>query len=261
VNSDEIKIKTSCRKCVFAIFDNNIQTGCKFNRTDIFRQKNKLYEIKEDDNLFFIIDTMCNTCRDVKWADKYEDPMNQVKKEIEPKIHTFIVDKSDDNADLVKHRILSTVKSLNKSSIKPYILHLVIQNYNLTTEVIDILNIVKEKFNKNTKLTITYALDRELDMVDSAISLVEQPYYMVVKSGEKLPSDYIDKFNKAINSELSPVVMTNKIYLTGLHKSLGGNKIETYKNSEGETITLNSLHDKIMILVDEQNNPGAVLSF
>jgi hypothetical protein len=55
--------------------------------------------------------------------------------------------------------------------------------------------------------------------------------------------------------------MTNKIYLTGLHKSLGGNKIETYKNSEGETITLNSLHDKIMILVDEQNNPGAVLSF
>lgn len=260
MNSDEVKIKTSCKTCVFAIFDNNNQSGCKFNRLNVFSKREKLINSQDDTGTFYIIDTICNACRDAKWAEKYENPMNQVLKEIEPRIHAFIVDRSDDDFILVKNRIMATVQSLNKSIVKPIVIHLVIQNYKLTTEIIDILNLVKSKFGQNTKLTITYSLDRDLDMVDSAISLVEQPYYMIIKSGEKLSKDYINKFHYAINSDMKPVVMTDKIYLTGLHRSLGGNKIETYKNSDGETITLNSLHDKIMILVDEQNNPGAVLN-
>lgn len=260
MSKEEVRFRTSCEKCFFAEWEEGVQLGCKFNRIETFARKSKLAEQKEGD-FFFIINGFCNTCRDDVWASKYENPMEQVKEEIRPRVHVFVIDKNNDTPKEVESRITTTVDSLINSTIRPKTIHLLIQNPNIGHSAIEIFNKIKSKSNIETRLSLTYQEEREIDMVDSVISLVTDPYYMIVTSGEKIDQDYIAKLDNAINSELLPVVMSDRVYLTGLHRSLGGNKIEEYRSADGDSIVLSSLREKIMILVDEQKNSGAVLNF
>lgn len=254
----EEKFKTSCEKCMFAQSEDGVQSGCSFNRIEAFRKNGKLTETGPDSK-FYIINTICNASRDSGWGEKYENPMSQVLEEIKPKIHTFIIDKSKDSKSDVLERVMTTLKDLLESEIRPQDIHLVLQNPSMTNEFIEIFNEAKKLFP--VKFSITYELERELDMVDASIGLVAQPYYMVVKAGEKIDPKYLTYLNNAINKDMYPVVMTDRVYLTGLHRSLGGNRIDTYKHEDGDTIVLSSLREKVMILVNEQKNPGAVLNF
>lgn len=261
-NNEEVKFRTSCEKCHFAEFseENNkkVQSGCNFNRLQRYKELNKLDELTEDRN-YFIINTICNSCRDHEWAKKYENPRKQVIEETLIRVHAFIVDMSEDETNKVKERVNRSFEALLKSSIPPKTIHIVLQNSNLSSEAMEIYNNLKSRTDIKILLSTTYNKTRELDMIDSVISLVEQPYYMIVTSGEETEIDYLEKINYSINVKLNPVIMTNNVYLTGLHKSLNGNNIEVYKNDDGDEIVLSSLREKIMTLVDEQKTADAVL--
>lgn len=257
------KISTSCKGCCFAIFENNNQIGCRFNRLDKFIEVGKTtYRDNSGlDKSHYVIETICNTCRDEKWSEKYDNPELQVKEEIKPRVHAFVVDLSEDGINVMQNRIMASIKSLMAMEIVPKVLHILIQNSKLNREINDILA-QATGLGKGIKVNIgmTYGMNRIEDMVDTAVSLVEQPYYMVVKSGDKVSKDYLSKLDKAINSDLKPIIMTDRVFLTGLHRSLGGNRKETYRNKDGDEISLGSLREKIMVLVDEQKNPGAVIT-
>lgn len=261
-SNEEVKFRTSCEKCYFAEFSKNedrtYQSGCAFNRLSRYKEINKLDELTDDRN-YFIINTICNSCRDHEWAKKYENPMKQVIEETLIRVHAFIVDMSEDEIDEVKERINKSFEALLKSSILPKTIHIILQNPKLVSEAMDIYNNLKSRTDIKILLSTTYNKTRQLDMIDSVISLVEQPYYMIVMSGEETEADYLEKINYSINVKLNPVIMTNNVYLTGLHRSLNGNNTEVYKNNEGDEIVLSSLREKIMTLVDEQKTLDSVL--
>lgn len=249
---EDVKFKTSCEKCVFAIWDNGCQVGCQFDRIRTFDRNGKLADYGPNSK-FHTINTICNACRDPEWASKYDNPMTQVLEEISPKIHVFVLDNSEDSKSEVLDRVMITINSLLLSEIKPKDIHLVLQNRVLTNEFLEIFNETKKVFP--VKFSVTYELERDLDMVDASIGLVSQPYYMVIKAGEEIDPTYFTCLNNAINKDLYPVVMTDKVYLTGLHRSLGGNRVDTYKHEDGDTVVLSTLREKIMTLVDEQKIP------
>ena len=59
-------LKTSCKKCIFAEYENNIQTGCFANRLDKFTDKN--FVTDNDDKSHYLINRFCNLCHQENWA-------------------------------------------------------------------------------------------------------------------------------------------------------------------------------------------------
>ena len=45
------RLETSCKECVFAIYNNETQTGCKHERVGKFRDRDELIEAYDDDKL------------------------------------------------------------------------------------------------------------------------------------------------------------------------------------------------------------------
>lgn len=70
----EIKIiHTSCKNCVFSIFDNNTQTGCFTKYLDRYRDNHEeILEVFDDNKEFYVINNKkCLGYRENSWFDKF----------------------------------------------------------------------------------------------------------------------------------------------------------------------------------------------
>ena len=71
-------IKTSCKNCAFAVYEEDTQIDCAFGRIEKF--KDSVTEAFDNDKEFFIIDRLCTYFRDKKWG--YNDnSMDKVEEE------------------------------------------------------------------------------------------------------------------------------------------------------------------------------------
>jgi len=101
-------MKTACEYCIFATrMKNKKQRGCKLNRLDIFKQQERA-EIQE--NGYYLIDGLCNTCRNVYWKEYILNPnpdklINVVLKEVEIK-YDVLISIDDSTIEEVKDSIL-----------------------------------------------------------------------------------------------------------------------------------------------------------
>ena len=66
-------IHSPCKNCVFAIYENNTQTGCSLNYLDKYKNKNvSILEAYDDDKEFYIINgKKCLGYRENKWFDQF----------------------------------------------------------------------------------------------------------------------------------------------------------------------------------------------
>lgn len=65
-------IHTSCKDCVFAIYEDNTQTDCHLQYLDLFRSKNiDIIEAYDDDKEFYVInDKRCLGWKSLDWYEK-----------------------------------------------------------------------------------------------------------------------------------------------------------------------------------------------
>lgn len=72
-------IKTTCKKCVYKIVENEIQTGCELGRLEIFQKRGEANISPEG---FFDINSLCNTCR--------EERVDNIKEDISIPFYIFV---------------------------------------------------------------------------------------------------------------------------------------------------------------------------
>jgi hypothetical protein len=132
-------MKTLCEHCIFKKVENGVQTGCEFNKLDLFD--------KEFDGKFYTLNGICLTCRNCYWQhadadDKkeklvaqspldyiilfdmtYKTTLSSVDKLVEsidkiaiqPKCVIFIKKVLDvSNPDIFKKKIVQKIMSLDK---------------------------------------------------------------------------------------------------------------------------------------------------
>lgn len=63
------RLQTSCQECVFAVYEDDTQTGCEFDRTE----KSQTIEAYNEKGKFFVIDGICNLIRNKDWNDGIAD--------------------------------------------------------------------------------------------------------------------------------------------------------------------------------------------
>lgn len=66
-------VRTSCKECVLALYENNTQTGCLAERLDKFDK----FEAHDEDKEFYVIERLCNYYRDDK--NKYTNDKNEIE--------------------------------------------------------------------------------------------------------------------------------------------------------------------------------------
>ena len=72
---------TSCKKCIFAQFDEYEQNGCVLGRLDIYKKQNRakltVNENSNDKN-YYMIETICKACTQANPEQIIPDNVNEI---------------------------------------------------------------------------------------------------------------------------------------------------------------------------------------
>ena len=247
LNQKTREIQTSCKDCIFAEYNNNTQTGCKFNRIEQFKNNGtKIVEAYDDDKEFFVIDRFCNYCRNDQWM---KDNVNGqtaeqvVKNEAKIQVDVLVYI----HAGNYIQSIQQTIDSLNQQFMLPKSITLV--NNNSTIKNHDLVLLMRNQTNQYSWRVeqIVEENCKKLRAIDLSVKKCKGTYYIVIDAGSILRENFIYQINQMINEQLLKISLiignghSPSVTQTRLHKILAGNK--------GSKTVI----EKIKELAEEQN--------
>ncbi len=241
------KVHTSCKNCIFALYKDITQIGCKVNKIDMWEnQEIRILEAFDEEKEFFIINgKKCPYKRITAWGNKYpkDEHIQRVESEVVLQYHAIVI--ATNNI----HNINTTIMSLLEQEIKPKKITLINFNNIYPSDLIPLLQ----------STGIQWQIDNIVDdisvekAIDNVVTFCNTPYYAIFYSGLKLWGDKYPKpeFTSNINKmvkEAVPFVLikgnsegSGQFIHTITHKILKGNKVK-------------GLVDKI-----EENNSGNLI--
>lgn len=216
------RLHTSCKNCIFAIYDGDTQTICQMARL----HNEEVIEVYDDERKFNVINNVkCHYKRTKSWADKVkiDDWKKRVLEENRIKYQVLIFLERYHTLEQLQH----TIKSLLNQRLKPQHITVIkkpLSNINLSSihQYLKTLEIPwKLQDVVNTNLN-------NLMLIDDAIRMVSYPYYAVFQAGLVIPMLFFDTISSEIfNKHLRFGVLMNDerpvVVSTLIHKVFGGN--------------------------------------
>lgn len=226
-------MKTICRDCIFAEWNEGTQNGCSVGNLDKFIKRNEILPANPDE-WYATINRMCTSCRNQDWADKQqEDLIVALYKEVKLDYSIIIVENTiDDIEDMYKATEISLKSALSQ---EPEPKKIIFAIANKDVDRASFANFVKEILKDcGIKWSISYVCDYTApveEIIDMSFNKIETMYYTIVENGKKLPCDFALNFDNKINEELEQIIMIEpesnihgKTFLSFLHHYLHGNK-------------------------------------
>lgn len=221
------KIKTSCKTCIFAQFDNDVQTGCSFGRLEKFKHQDKAKFDNEQNS--FIIQSVCNTCRSEKWAAQHqtENLIAAVEREIQIDLDFVIIAMGElDYAKIIDRAVKRSGECINQKRIKPKNIVIVSDSKDLNYPKLrnTIMEFIPDGQDINIK--VVKALDDNLSLynyLDTGVQKCTSRFFATFEIDEIIPVNLIETFNTTINTDLKQIVMVkpyNKLNGLIIQKSL-----------------------------------------
>lgn len=238
------KTHTSCKDCVFAIYENNTQTSCKIKELDLLKANNKeILEVYDEEKEFFVINnTLCYKKRKQEWLDKQladADLPSIVNAEIAVKCHIIII--ANNNIKDIK----KTLKSVLKQNLKPCYITLIkpFNNTIVNNKVIDLMKELTIKW-RIEMLAEEMSNETALDLV---VPFVQSDSYLVFHAGDVIPINTLSDINDAIHNKFKNFIglkhnnrliyMARKVH-THYSGSLEYNLIDKIYKDGGEFLIL-----------------------
>lgn len=111
----ETNLTTSCKDCVFAVYDgedNDTQFDCAAGRIDVFAKNGDVIDAYDNDKSFYVIKRLCNFYREESWiSESQDDLLEEVKKEAFPSFGVVIYNLSENT-----NKQLETLKEIINES-------------------------------------------------------------------------------------------------------------------------------------------------
>jgi len=216
-------MKTPCKECVFAEYEEKTQTGCQLGLIEKYQAKDLVEECYDEDNEFFVIGQLCMYCRGPEW-EGIGNAKEVVKEEVRFRadlVITFNGILEDLKRTLAGAAQFESIIVINPSGKTP--------NH-------EIVALLKGNF-KSWFVESTF-VESEGKEIDIAAKRAKSSYYVVVKSGIEIPLDYCDRVNKAMEDGLLAFISMQTIwgenlvwgnnfatvYNKPIHKLLGGHE-------------------------------------
>jgi hypothetical protein len=187
------KIKTSCKDCLFAIYNGKTQVSCAANRISLFGDH--VLEAFDDDKEFYVIDRFCNYHRQTEWNNGEID-FQKLKKETDIPFDLFVSAKDIVSNDLIQ--ILFNLK-YDHDKIKISLFHHIDEDVNMD-EV--------RKLVKLTNCEVSACFDINKHLHNSIIGSSNN-YHAVLMNYNKHKIEKLDSINSVINNELRQAIIFN----------------------------------------------------
>ena len=241
------EVKTLCRDCCFAVYEEQTQTDCKLNKIEKFRERGCLvtpaYD-KTGKEFFIIEDRFCVFWRGLDWVESAdskipkdrrsdEDLATRVRHDVRAKFLSIIyLDKDSDLAGAKK-----TVNSIKSGILTPT--KIVICNNHSNIDVKDVIKLARgsgcrwgiEKIAEKGA-----SKQRCVDIAMKKIKSMENTYYSFFSAGYQVPKNFHSDIDNAINDELMSFLALYPEYKSDvgevadgfvgqihIHKQIGGN--------------------------------------
>jgi hypothetical protein len=194
MKSQQSEIRTNCKECVFAEFDNNIQLPhCKANRLEKFIDLNAHIKYKDDTKEWFCLKRFCNMYRNQDVS--LEKAKNQIKTTFGIAIYDY------ENISNIEKSIKS-IKNINydKSKIKLVITSGHNDNASYLFTYTKALNEIKIK----TKLIINFEktnIDHE-----AFINLKNCAYLIKMNHDDQINPEMLEAIDNSLNSNLEKII-------------------------------------------------------
>lgn len=192
----EIKpVHTACKKCIFAEWEKNTQTGCFFNRTSKF---DDVLEVYDDDSEFFVINgRKCNYFKEGETNEPLQDLALKLinKHKVRVTLFVYVVDLNQ----LAK--IIHQINAQNHQFEKVYFV-----DYNKTGYE---LNALLRIFSISCDWQIIYPLEGfNLDEIPPFILNKANGLFTVWKTGNvDMPPNWVSFIDKKINEEVKQICL------------------------------------------------------
>ncbi len=238
--------ETSCKNCIFAIYENKMQIGCDHNRIEKFGSD--VIEAYDDDCEFFVINRLCNYYRPKFWNGGEK---NITKAEEESCLSfDILIDVNDVNEtyyNQIKSSIAKNIYPINK--YKLYLFH---DNNQTTSQKILIKNLFDSLSDNKCVLSI---YSNQAEYLDSVLSKSKNSYHFILN---KLNVDKLEEIiktsNNLVNIDLKKYIILdykNTFVISNMaYKMLYRTLYYTYENKIKEFIN-ESKKQKVFIQIKD----------
>lgn len=226
-------ISFSCKDCVFAISENDKQSGCKLNRL-----KKLCQDEKPQEDGFFSFNRFCNTFRPQMWLDNHYDgnadmAAQEVYKEIYPRL-SFIIE-FDHNLDNLK----SIISNIENQTIAHKKFVIVVNDKVEYNE--DIFKLMQNTLKTNIgRFNVIQSLEESIEL-DEGFKHAKNGWSVFLKQGQNINTNFAEIIHNRINLEMKRFLYsenkdgTKIIVQSALYKLLNGNKPTPKQDGEMDT--------------------------
>ena len=229
---------TICLNCAFADYENNIQTGCKANRLELFKKAN--LEIKdtqiEDKTCFVLEGKACVYYRNKEWGKEYykttdaNQILEQVKNELKIPYHVVLFFRKSDSLQDVEKRL----SELESQDIKPKIVTLIDRSHGTENQTSKLMKLFSQYSFDHWRVQTIQATDQlDDDIIDLVYdSTKKKPYmfYMIFECKHTIPDVLSNELHRSLHDEMQSFVIllpnnnnVGKAVLKIAHEKYAGN--------------------------------------
>lgn len=243
-------IHTSCKNCVFSIYENITQTDCALKYIDLYKDKNiEVLEAYDNDKEFYIINNKkCIGYREPKWFDRYNMSDSSMSDKITKyhelnRINYFMI---LDTFEMSTETFEECVKNISAYTYMPEKLIIIRYAYVDKTLPFTIIEDTFKKYNLDLAWKIHTILDEELSTDDILYQTITQnnKYRFVLYTKDTEDTDkLLEKANDIVYKELDQFNILSTENKRSLIFSIG---IYKYTMFHGENILDNDSYYTII---------------
>ncbi len=199
-------LQTSCKECLFAIYDKDTQTGCVADRIDMFHNTPRgdvVIEAYDKEKEFFVIDALCNYFRPPKWNGGKPD-LDKAKKESQTSFTILIYadDITKETVSFMKESIRDIDYPADKISI------IISHDIELDVEKKRLVRGMYEFFASKLRIqsSINVYLNPESQDYE-AFRKADCLYFIKMSSNDVLPKDMMKEIDDHLNLHAARTVV------------------------------------------------------
>lgn len=196
---NEHTIKTNCKDCAFAIYEDKSQISCKFNRIEKFGKD--VIEAYDNDNEFYVIDRLCTYYRNKAWGYTQADTDKVLKESAIG--FDIIFNCSNINAEqtqIITHFI-------NNHNYYPSKINIIlIHDYNSYSAVKEFVSKIARNISTHVGITICEDITSQVHQI---LLKTKNAYHALIQYPELLEINSLSRINSFINDDLNKLVIAN----------------------------------------------------
>ena len=239
---------TLCHNCIFADYNDNIQTGCKADRLNKFKQANIAISemVYEDVTSCIIEEKVCVYYRNKDWAlEHYKNMDDQhlvatVSKELRIPYHVLLFVRKNDNIDDVSIRLTE----LEQQTIKPKMVTIIDRTHTSEPITDQLLTIMRNHSFDYWRVQTIQAIDQYepdiIDLIYDSTKKIPYMFYICFECQYTIPPTVSKEIHASLHDDMKAFTV-----LTPNANNVGGGALKVaHEKHAGNSFTI-PLADKI----------------